>query len=449
MKLVRYVCTHCGKKFEAEEKEILECPGCFWSTSVKREEEAAAPASAENRPAKPAFKFQMPALPKIPWQPILGIAIVCGILFVAMKGIAPFIKRAAEKSPKIEKNETPAAVVPQVPAAAAQLPAESQNILARRIQVSADRVPSEEELKVLSARASFKTGFAEKLPSQAWTLENFKEMIKQQEQFYKVPLPRSYKGKLEDLFKSSYLTAAEAFKNGDLITARNGWIDSLAFPVYANDPRKHKGVILTMTKPFITDTLSKIGTINSILAEKTVRDREQEAAATYQKFVSFIDQKNWPEALKAAEDLNAELNSFSNPKPVEAPPYPASISKIDSDIQASIQELSNVPPPAVSDLEPMQQDILLKRGVIESFIPEKLKEKQEAYDAAIDHLQRGEWEEAKKKLRTISTPLEMRRDAVEKIQILEKMQNPPLNPSEKAANLNPGSADETNRQPAE
>ena len=63
MKLIPYVCTHCGRRFEAEEKGILECPGCFWSTSVKKEEELREQKekkpSAEKGPP-PQKSFSMP-----------------------------------------------------------------------------------------------------------------------------------------------------------------------------------------------------------------------------------------------------------------------------------------------------------------------------------------------------------------------------------------------------
>lgn len=39
MVMKKFICTHCGRRFEAEEKEVMECPGCFWSTSVREENE--------------------------------------------------------------------------------------------------------------------------------------------------------------------------------------------------------------------------------------------------------------------------------------------------------------------------------------------------------------------------------------------------------------------------
>ena len=37
----RFICSHCGKSFESSASEVKECPFCFWSSSVKREDELA------------------------------------------------------------------------------------------------------------------------------------------------------------------------------------------------------------------------------------------------------------------------------------------------------------------------------------------------------------------------------------------------------------------------
>lgn len=422
MKQVRYVCTHCGRKFEAEEKDVLECPGCFWSTSVKREEDVESPLTTpSSKASKPAF-----VLPPIPWKLLAGVAGILVVLFLAFKILPPFFQRQsqARKTAKAAEVKKPATHAPTPASSPVPLSTEEQNILNRRVQISANRNPSEAEKKVLEARASFKTGFSERLPSQAWTLENFEEMVEQQEKFYKVPLPRSYKNKLTDHFKKIYLPAAEAFKNGDLVQARNGWIESLAVPVYSNDLKKHRAVVLTMIKPYINDTLSKIGAINGTLVEKTIREQEQQIAAQYQQFVSLIQQQDWKQVIAAADDLNKKLEVLSHPQKLANQPtqYPPAVGKVDQDLQAPLLGIFSVPPPALSDLEPIRQDILTKRKIAESFVQEELDKRQAVYDSALENIQRQEWAEAKKKLRELDMPLEMLQDASEKIKILDKLQ---------------------------
>lgn len=443
MSLVRYICTHCGRKFEAEEKDVLECPGCFWSTSVKREEDARAEIQGgpSEKASKPSFSFVMPSLP---WKPILvGIAGIA-VLFILIKLAVPVMGKIAErrqaskenassgnnesapaKKESGKKNAVPSANAGQ-PAASGDLAAlspEDQAVLARRVQMNLEREISEEEQKILSNRAVFKSGFSEKLPSQAWTMENFKEMVAQQEKFYQVPLPRSYKGKLYDLFEKKYLAGAEAFKAGNLQLARNLWVESLAFPVYANNPEKHRGVVLTMLRPFINDTLSKIGAINGASVEKGVRAKEQAVVVEYEKLFSLIEKKAWPEALASIGDLNRSLAQFGNPTSLAGGPeeYPAGIAQVDRDLQYSLRALLTVQPPALSDLEPLRMDAQRKKRVIEGLIPENVKAMQQKYDEAMDALARGDWAASEQTLKEVDLPADLYLDAQDKIQVLKKL----------------------------
>lgn len=442
MSLVRYVCTHCGRKFEDVEKDVLECPGCFWSTSVKREEDARAEIQGgpSEKSSKPSFSF---AMPQLPWKPILiGLAGIA-VLFILIKLAVPVMgkiseRRQAAKENSSSNNESSSAkkesgkknavssVKPGQPAAPADLAAlspEDQAILNRRVQINLDREVSDEEQKILTNRAVFKSGFSEKLPSQAWTMENFKEMIAQQEKFYQVPLPRSYKGKLYDLFEKKYLPGAEAFKAGNLPQARNLWVESLAFPVYANNPEKHRGVVLTMLRPFINDTLSKIGAINGASVEKGVRAKEQAVVESYEKLFSLIEKKAWPEALAAISDLNRSMAQFGNPTSLAGGPeeYPAGIAQVDRDIQYSLRGLLTVQPPALSDMEPLRMDAQRKKRVIEGLIPENVKAMQQKYDEAMDAIARGDWAASETTLKEVDLPADLYLDSQDKIQVLKKL----------------------------
>lgn len=318
---------------------------------------------------------------------------------------------------KGKKSEGPA--VAQDP-----LTPEERNLLNRRLALDPNRALSEEEEEILKTRSSFRTGLVEKLPSQAWTSQSFKEMIAEQERFYQVPLPRSYKNKLDDLFEKKYAPGAEAFKNGDLLEARNFWVESLAFPVYANDVEKHRGVILTMLRPFITDTLSKVGAINGILIERKIREKEKSVSESYGRLFELIEEKSWKEALGAISFIQEGLDELARPDRLAgAPsPYPASVNQVDEGIAATLFQLLEVPPPALADLEPIHTDILAKRKVIESFIPERLQAVQQVYDEALDYIQRSEWADAEKKLRGVDLPLALIEDAQQKTKILKKLQ---------------------------
>ena len=305
---------------------------------------------------------------------------------------------------------------------------EERDILNRRLEVPAERVPDEEEQKILDERASFQTGLVEKIPSQAWSFENFQQMLTEQEQFYKVPLPRSYKNKLLENFKKSYLPAAEAFKNGDSVQARNLWVESLIFPIYADNIQKHRGVVLTMLRPFISDTLSKIAAINSSLVEAKIREREKVLSENYEKFLQAVKQKSWPEASRGISDLEMQMAEFSKPARGETPgpPYPPSIAQVDQDIRATLFELLNVPPPSTADLEPMRRDLQAKKQVVESFLPENAEKSRADYEEGLRLIQTGNWSGAEEKLQAVRFPLSLAKDAGEKIKILKRLQPPDL-----------------------
>ena len=440
MKSVRYVCTHCGRHFEAEEKEILECPGCFWSTSVKKEEDAT---RLEKDP--PAVKVTPASSPKLPvnfsfLKPfLLGlIAILFLLLFFVFilpktASILSSHKKDASKRDIKGPAEMERSKAGATDSGAQPLNLEERNILARKIDLSVDRPLSEEEQKILSNKTPFKTGFIQKLPSQTWTFEGFKQMIAEQERFYKVSLPKSYKNKLEDLFKKKYLPAADAFKNGDSLAARNAWVESLAFPIYANDVKKHRGVVLTMIRPFITDTLSKIGAINSELVEGKIREKEKGVVEAYEKLLDLISKKSWQEASGQILELNQKLDAFSNPGQAaeSAPEYPAALSQVDEDIRATLFEILRVPPPAVADLEPMRRDIQAKRKVVESFLAANLEAAQAHYREGLDLIAQSKWKEAEEKLRGVDLPMALVQDAQEKIKILKRLEQSNLDSGQK------------------
>ena len=441
MKTARYVCTHCGRHFEAEEKEILECPGCFWSTSVKKEEdwvEAKQEASAAGVSKAPKMTFRIPG--RLLLAPLL-LVLAAAALIVFLPKLKGLFERKTETSAAVKTSpveKAPSSPVtnyllkmgkekkPAVQASSSPLDPlteEEKKSLQRRLQLTADRSPDEDEKKILEARAAFRTGFSEKIPSQTWTLEGYRQMITQQEKLYKVPLPRSYKKKLEELFNAKYVLASEAFKNGELLKARDLWVESLAFPRYSENIQRHRGVALTMLRPFIADTLSKIGSINSSSVERATREKEQAISGAYAQLSDSMTKKSWQASLDQIAALRKRLDGFAQPAEGQASAYPPGISQVDEDIQATLYGLLKVPAPPVSDLEPIRRDILLKEKIIRTFLPEGLQKIQALYDEALEAIRQAHWQEASEKLREIDTPPAYFKDAQEKLRILKKLED--------------------------
>ena len=431
----KFYCTNCRHRFEAEEKEGLECPQCLWTTALQKEEDSqnAGPGPTIKEPAAVKLSVKIPALHVPPAAGRFALL----FLMVAAVGAGVFLggqwfltsagrfwetkqREVVEpsKSQAVSQKNPPAVPVPVL----ALIEGEKE-ILYREISLPAQRVLSAEEKKVLQRVIPFRTGLVEKLPSQTWSLENYKKMIAEQEKFYKITFPGSYKGKLEDLFNQKYVPGDEAFQKGDLLQARNDWVESLTFPMYGKDLQKHRGVALTLIRPFINDTLSKIGAINTALVEQTIRQKESAISAKYQELFPLLAQESWDEALGViaeTEKMITELDSRS-PLAAAAPYYPATVQQVDPDIRATLFDLLAPPEPAVMDVNPLVRDLSDKKILIESLQPDGIKRAEETYRRALELIRQQKWEEAEQLLRQIAFPPELVSDASEKVKILKKL----------------------------
>lgn len=436
IEMIQYRCHHCETVFEAEEREGIECPRCFWSSSVTRDEGEAPKGGAGTGKGLEKKGSQTPRTP--PWVPALiagffvvmtlAVLVLAGIFAVRFKtklgkdpsGIRLSPEPAADKnlSSKKEPPSTDSSI------AGLTLKPEEEAVLSRRLEISEARPLSEEERKILEKRASFSTGFQESIPSKVWTEEEFKKLLEDQQRLYGVPLPWSYKRKLQAVFKDKYLAGETAFQAGDLLRARDLWVESLAYPIYGNDLRLHRGVVLTILRPFIADTLSKIGSIHTGMAGKQISEKERAVAEGYQKLCGVLGKQDWEGALKEMEQLDRDLDALENPQLLvgETPPYPASVRQVDEGIQATLMELLQVPAPSVSSLNELRADLQQKKSLAESFQGGRVREMQAKYAEAMDALQRREFAVAEKLLGEVDFPLALYEDAQAKIKVLRRLQ---------------------------
>jgi hypothetical protein len=345
---------------------------------------------------------------------VFGAAV---FFFKAKRADGPLSVKAGEELRKA--GDTPAS------APEPALTPEDWRILRERLDLSAGLPLGDQEKEVLARQVDFKTGLAENLPSHAWSTEQFKAMIEEQEKFYKVPLPRSYKNKLFEHFEKSYAPGRDAFMAGDLLTARDRWAAALAFPVYADDIQKHRGVALTMMRAFINDTLSKIGSINTALVERGVRELEAVLTNTYQGLREALGREDWARAAAICDALIQQIDALEKPAEgaAEAPAYPPqSLAGVDQGIQAALQDLLNPPQPAVADLDPMRRDIGEKLAIARSRLPGGLDEARARYERAVALIDQEKWFEAARELENIQHPPALRDDARRKFEILERLQ---------------------------
>ncbi len=424
----RFVCNHCGKKFELETPEAKECPFCFWSSSVKREDELfsekkGAIRSSRGTASKADRKIPSGNLKHL-FRTLLFLAVLAAAGFLAYRAYKIFTsssqswKTFSIKPPNDSKQSEKPAADPVV-----LLSAQEKEILSHEVVIPTDRAPDAGEQAILNRSVPFQTGWIEKLPSAVWTLEQYQKMIADQEAFYKMPFARSYRKKLEELFKAKYLAAADAFTKGDVLAARDLWMESLAFPLYSEDLKKHRAVALTMLRPFINDTLSKVSAMNQSLLDRGKKFKEQALSVEYQKLTELIAQKKWQEALTAIAQMIPEVDGLrKNATPQEAPPpYPASFGTIDLDLQRPLMDLMSPSPSSTADLQPLQQDLVEKKEVIETFTEAYLKNAVAVYQSALGLIRDKKWQEAAQALGSIQGPQALQQDAAAKVAILGKM----------------------------
>jgi hypothetical protein len=215
----------------------------------------------------------------------------------------------------------------------------------------------------------------------------------------------------------------DAFLAGDLMKARDLWVASLAFPLYSQDVRKHRGVALTMLRPLINDTLSKIGALNEMIVEQNFRTREEAITAGYAQFREKLNARAWAEAIdiagKAEKDMD-ELDKLAAQESA-APDY-TNTAGVDQDILATLVDIRTPSRPAVADMRALRADIDAKKQLAESFLPERVQEQAAAYDKALSLIASKNWKEAREQLEQIRFPLPLAQDAQAKIQVIEKLE---------------------------
>ncbi|MCB9799531.1 MAG: zinc ribbon domain-containing protein [Candidatus Omnitrophica bacterium] len=439
--LTDYICTNCQHRFEAAAREGLECPKCFWTSTVKELDEVDFFQQTNDQDASQPVKKINSGF-RFPRVNLLWVLIVL-ILSASVYGLSvygkpllkallkktqaqPSRKKAVEiKSPSPEKikSESNRLVTDEKQPMDPLTPVEREN-LNRRI-LTADLTPelSISDQQVLEHNVQVKTGLIEKLPSALWSMEQFEQLIAEQERFYKIQLPRSYKKKLSQLFETEYLPSEQAFEAQDLVRARDFWIASLAFPVYGEDLQKHRGVVLTMLRPFILDTLSKIGAVNQILTEREIRHKEAKIKETYAAMNALIKARDWKAAYQSIEDQMKMISELSleASRPISPPAYPQQIRFVDAGIQQTLGDLMAPQRPALMDVESLKQDLTAKRYVLEALIPEKAEVLLSFYHQAVDAIQKEQWDQAMDLLSRVRAPAVLKGDAELKIRLIQKI----------------------------
>jgi len=347
-----------------------------------------------------------------------------GALFVLLLvGISFFAVRHLKKQNEIlEKIESQIAQVIAAEAPELNLSEREREILNRKVSLPADRPLAEKEKEILSSRVALPSRLPAGVRVPPWDLKQFEEFLKETERQYKIPLDGGYRRKLIRLFKDHYLPGAQAFEARDFLKARDEWIRSLAFPVYRNHIEKHRGVLLTMLRPYINDTLSKIGAMNASLTGEALYGGEEKIRSAYKTLGDLIEKESWEEAGAQILELTKQLEQLEKiPKAASPPPLPGEISLVDPDIQEVLQAQVSPAEPALPDWARLREDLQAKEKVIQSRLPERMEAVRKQYDEALVQIQNGNWKAARESLQKIDFPSELAGDARAKLEILDKL----------------------------
>lgn len=419
---------------------------------MKESEERPANSSSKESKSEKRFTTAIPSkkfsfVVFLPWLKAGTLLLVIALfLFAASRTLQPQMKGMEDwwtskkqqvqlnlslpGSSKSEKKKNVEPVAETIPENS-PLSEEDRKLLETPLILEPNRPVSPGEMALLKRQVSFKTGAVESLPSAAWTLDRFKKFLDEQQRFYQVPLPGSYQRKLEKLFEKTAVPAQAAFEKNEFVKARDLWVGSLAFPIYANNIQKHRGVVLTMMRPLINDTLSKIGALNAILSSQNGRELETQLAQEYQKLFVSIEAQDWAEALAHIHQceslINKIMQSQKNKSPL--PPYPASIAQVDEGIQAILAQQLNPSPASEADFNAMLQDLAIKGTVLNGFTEEGLKRAYQKYNEAMEQIKLENWASAEKLLREVQYPLDLIQDVKIKLDILKKIQTNSIFPA--------------------
>ncbi len=416
----KFICEHCGHRFESEPVESIVCPNCSWSTSVKKEE-AERPKIVTPKAAPPSRPQTSSASSAPPRPFVLGGG---ALLILVLVGVAIFAAQHLLKQDQIiQKIESKNAdeIASQAPELAL-LPAE-QEVLNRKISLETDRPLTEAEKQTVNRRIPLRSRSVRGLPTPPWDELQFEAFLKSQELQYKLPLEWSYRRKLKSIFKLHYVAAAAAFDEKDHLKSRDEWIRSLAIPVYKNNIQKHRGVILTMLRPYINDTLSRIGLLSALLTEKE-SSAEERVKENYAALLELLQNQSWEEANAKLLEIQKDLESLEKTgqaAPAAPPPLPPEINQVDADIREVL--LSQAAPSQWMgrDWEVFRQDLLAKERVVQGHLPATFEAVRSDYHKALSFIESGNWAEARELLQKIQFPPELVEDARAKIEILNKL----------------------------
>ncbi|MCH7812737.1 MAG: hypothetical protein IID40_01830 [Planctomycetes bacterium] len=182
-------------------------------------------------------------------------------------------------------------------------------------------------------------------------------------------------------------------------------------------------MVLTMIRPFINDTLSKIGAINTSLVERLTRKKEEAISIDYARLQDLIRKNSWREAVRLMQGLESAILVLESPQGTtgKAPPYSEVLIRLDAGIRGTLLNLREPPLPAVADLTAMLKDVRNKMILAGSFISETLEKMTVEYESMAAAIEAGRWPEAEGLMANANLPRVYVDDLRAKIEVARKI----------------------------
>ena len=400
-KSVKYRCSHCNHTFELEAKDFRRCPNCFWTTSlVELADEKEETSTAGT--VSPPVSGQEVALRRWKWRPILrqllfliAVAGVIGILWFFFFGPAKvgdkmqqnftaFIASKAVSKPQ----EIPGAPKTEIARGAElRLSEEERTSLLSGFKIETPRPLTQDEEEVLKKRVSRPEQLTAKPVIKMWTEDDFSSLLQQEQKKRKITLGWVYVRSLKKTFEKNYLPGGEAFQAGNYELARDFFIRSLSFPVYQNDPRLYRAVVLVMLRPFINDVIGKAAVLNQYFLRQSSLGEVDAVSASYEALFGFLTSRDWSRALESVRELKNRIGRFES-KPQEVfIQLPPTLGEIDPELQNAVRTEAAPKADAVMSWKAVLIDLGLKEEIVKQNLPESLKEVQAAFDTAVQLLE--------------------------------------------------------------
>ncbi|HLD56635.1 MAG TPA: hypothetical protein VJA00_03350 [Candidatus Omnitrophota bacterium] len=422
---MKYRCTHCNHSFELAERDFQRCPNCFWTTSlVSLEEETEGAQSFKKLEPFPS------SAPKSNFvnAKLLIILLICaalggliGIFAVLRPSLPKFSFPIPFSVPEVLKQK-PKEVPRGKPTAPAVtfLSVEEKARLFAPFPITIPRQLTEDEEEILKKQVSPPKPISEKLQLSVWTKEEFEKTFESEQKKRKVYLGWAYERAVKKTFEKYYPSAVEAYEKGDHVSARDLFLKSLAFPIYRNDPRRHRAIALVILRPYLNDVIGKIAILNQYLMSQRLTTEVDSISRSYQALFPVLELQEWDRASQMMTDLKRQMDAFENRPSEEPVDYGPSFVLLDPEIRTAIQIEAQPKPEAVVNLKTLTVDLNLKEKVVRQNKTEELLQVQKQYEEISRSLETGDLEAARDRLKGIEFPPELFDDARAKIALIDQ-----------------------------